>query len=272
MIAGTACRPALCPHRFARDRTSVSDSVGGRIMESTARALLGAQHPLVRVMDDMHARLEQAIALMSIIAAGAAAALTGVADTRAALAAATVVEVVLVCSLWMLAVAKRDRILDLIVEGRENLTAPFGRARTKAAPRSALPSAVVALARDAAPRGGAPGAAPTLHRPLYRRRVIAAASRELLETARALRCEHPGAAGVAMAERLLSRPDSPLYGESGDQLSVELRRCRFLLAHGPATVDRVLTDVRRVDLLDPSRSTGARPRYTRWIQASALSA
>ena len=211
-------------------------------MESTARALLGAQHPLVRVMDDMHARLEQAIALMSIIAAGAAAALTGVADTRAALAAATVVEIVLVCSLWMLAVAKRDRILDLIVEGRENLTLPsVARERKRLLDprhRARLSRSLETLRHEAE----RPVLHPPSHRPLYRRRVIAAASRELLETARALRCEHAGAAGVAMAERLLSRPDSPLYGESGAQLSVELRQCRFLLAHGPATADRVLTE------------------------------
>ena len=55
---------------------------------SAARALLGAQHPLVRVMDDIRARVKQAMVLMGIIAASATAVLAGVAEARAVLAAA----------------------------------------------------------------------------------------------------------------------------------------------------------------------------------------
>lgn len=180
---------------------------------------------------------QHAIALISIIVAGAAAALTGVADTRAALAAATVVEVVLIYTLWVLAVAERDRVLDLIVEGRENLTVrSVARERRRLLDprhRARLSHSLAALRHEAE----RPVLRPPSTRPLCRRRVIAAASRDLLETARALRCEHAGAAGVAMAERLLSRHDSPLYGENAERLCVELRRCRFLLADGPATVD-----------------------------------
>jgi hypothetical protein len=199
---------------------------------STARALLGAEHPLVRVMDAMHARLEQAIALMTIVAAGVAGALTGVADTRAALAAATQVEVVVVCALVVLVGAKRDHVLDLIIEGRGDLELPAVAHERKRLLdpryRAQLSRSLEAL-RDEAEH-------PMLHSPstypLHRRRVIAAAAHELVETAGSLRCDHAGVAGVAMAERLLGQGDSPLYGENAERLGVELRRCRFLLAGG----------------------------------------
>lgn len=204
---------------------------------SAARALLGAEHPLVRVMDDMRVRLEQAMVLMSIIAASAAAALIGVADARAALAAAIVVEVALACAVAVLAAAKRDRVLDLIIEGRQDLPlAPVARGRQRLLDprhRARLSRSLEALRHEAEH----PVLRRPSDRPLYRRRVIAAVAPDLLETARSLRCEHVGSAGIAMAERLLSREDSPLYGENAERLRVQLRRCQFLLAHGPANTD-----------------------------------
>ena len=200
--------------------------------------LLGAQHPLVRVMDDIRARVKQAMVLMGIIAAAATAALAGVADARAALAAAVAVQVALVCALAALAAAKRDHLLDLIIEGREHLPLPpVTRERERLLDsryRAQLSHSLEALRREAEH--------PVLHRPsdrpLYRRRVIAAVAPDLVETARSLRSENAGSAGVAMAERLLSRHDSPLYDESAERLRVQLRRCQFLLAD---------TDCRTVD-------------------------
>jgi len=188
-------------------------------------------------MDDMHARRKQANAVMSIILGSAAAALTGVADTRAALAAATVVEVALACALTALAGSRRDRVLDLMIEGQEELAlAAVARERQRLRDphyRARLSHGLESLLHEAEH----PVLRPPSTRPLYRRRVIAAAARELLETARSLRCEHAGTAGIAMTERLLSRHYSPLYGENAELLRVELRRCQFLLAHDSGTTD-----------------------------------
>ena len=245
-------------------------------MESAARALLGAEHPLVRVMDDLHARLEQAMALMGIIAAGAAAALTGVADTRAALAAATVVEIVLVCALGVLAVAKRDRILDLIIEGRESLALPpIAHERERLLDphhRAQLAHSLEAL-RDEAEH---PVLRPPSGRPLYRRRVIAAVARDLLETARSLRCEHAGSAGVAITERLLSRHDSPLYGENAEPATrrataVPVSACPRSCHRRPRPHGACAGLTRWIQVVCQAY-TGARPRYTRWIQARPFSA
>jgi hypothetical protein len=209
-------------------------STRSHAQRSAARALLGAQHPLVRVMDDIRARVTQALVLMSIIAASATAALAGVTDARAALAAAMAVEAALVCALVALAGAKRDHLLDLIIEGREHLPLPpVARERERLLDprhRARLSHSLEALRHEAEH----PGLHRPSDRPLYRRRVIAAVAPDLVETARSLRCEDAGSAGIAMAERLLSRHDSPLYDENGERLRVELRRCRFLLANGPA--------------------------------------
>jgi hypothetical protein len=202
--------------------------------QSAARALLGSQHPLVRVMDDIRAKVKQAMVLMSIIAASATAALAGVADARAALAAAMAVEVALACALAALAAAKRDHLLDIIVEGREHLPLPpVARERERlldSRHRAQLSHSLEAL-RDEAEH---PGLHRPSDRPLYRRRVIAAVAPDLAETARSLLCEDAGSAGIAMTERLLSRHDSPLYEENAERLRVQLRRCQFLLANGPA--------------------------------------
>jgi hypothetical protein len=112
-----------------------------------------------------------------------------------------------------------------IARERERLLDPHHRAR--------LSHSLDALRHEAEH----PVLRPPSTRPLYRRRVIAAAAPDLLETARSLRCEHAGTAGIAMAERLLSRHDSPLYDENDQRLRVELRRCQFLLANGSASTD-----------------------------------
>lgn len=200
--------------------------------------LLGAQHPLVRVMDDIRARVKQAMVVTGIIAATATATLAGVADARAAVLAAVAVEVALVCALAALAAAKRDHLVDLIIEGREHLPLPqLARERERLLDsryRTQLSHSLEALRYEAEH--------PILHRPsdrpLYRRRVIAAVAPDLVETARSLRSENAGSAGIALAERLLSGHDSPLYDEDAERLRVQLQRCRFLLAN---------TDCRTVD-------------------------
>jgi hypothetical protein len=182
-------------------------------------------------MDDIRARAKQAMVLMSIIAASATAALAGVADARASLAAAIAVEIALGCALAGLAAAKRDHLLDLIIEGREHLPlAPVARERERlldSRHRAQLSDSLEALRHDVEH--------PVLHRPsncpLYRPQVIAAVASELAETARSLRCSDAGSAGIAMAERLLSRHDSPLYDDNAERLRVQLRRCRFLLTN-----------------------------------------
>ena len=223
------------PRHERRRRINLRGAIDpGHAQQSAARAVLGAQHPLVRVMADIRARVKQAMVLLAIIAASATATLAGVAEARATLAAALAVEAALACALAALSAAKRDHLLDLIIEGREHLPlAPVARERERlldSRHRVRLSHSLEALCREAEH----PVLRRPSDRPLYRRRVIAAVAPDLVETARSLRCEDPGSAGIAMTERLLSRHDSPLYDENAERLRVQLRRCQFLLANGPA--------------------------------------
>ena len=197
---------------------------------SLARELLGPEHPLLRVVDDMRTRRTQAGVVLGLFAASAAAALAGVSAARPVLAAAALVQVALACSLALLSAGRRDRALDLIIEGGPDLAlAPVARERARLVDprrRAELSHSLDGLRREAAQRR----LRGVSDRPLYVGRVIAAVAADIAETAHRLRSADAALAGVAMAERLLTRHDSPLYGESAEVLRVELRRCRFLLA------------------------------------------
>ena len=57
---------------------------------------------------------------------------------------------------------------------------------------------------------------------------------ELREIAALLRSDTAGVPGVALAERLLTFPASPLWGADSRGLAEELARIRFLLVTDPA--------------------------------------
>jgi hypothetical protein len=202
-----------------------------RAQSSRARDLLGVRHPLVHVVDDMRVMREQSIAVITLLAASVSALLAGVSQAFAAavLVAAVVVQCALTWRLVTRASAKRDHVLDLIAEGREDLPLrSVARERRRLLDhrhRIRLARSLDELREEAA--------TPVLRRPsglpLYRRRVVAAVARELAQTAQALRRSDASLCGIAMSERLLSGHDSPLYADDADRLREELNRIRFLL-------------------------------------------
>jgi hypothetical protein len=229
---GPMIEPPTASWEWQRRARSASSTASG---SARARALLGAEHPLLRVMDRMRTRSAQAGMVMVVIAASGAAALGGVLAARPVVVAAVVVEVAIACSLGMLGAERRDRVLDLIIDGRERLPlAIVARERQRLVDprhRAQLSQSFEALGREAQhPRLRRPS-----DRPLFRRQVVAAVAQDLTETARGLRSNGAALSGVAMAERLLTRPDSPLYGDSAQLLRADLRRCRFLLTSGVDT-------------------------------------
>jgi hypothetical protein len=169
---------------------------------------------------------------MGVIAVSAAAAIAGVSAALPVVVAAVVVAVAMACSLATLSAERRDRVLDLIIEGRDSLPlAIVARERQRLADpghRAQLSQSLEALRREAQhPRLRRPS-----DRPLHRAQVVAAVAPDVTETARMLRSNGAALSGVAMAERLLTRPDSPLYGDSAELLRADLRRCLFLLTSG----------------------------------------
>jgi hypothetical protein len=146
-------------------------SGGGLAPRPSAQALLGPGHPLGRAIATTRLLVEQSLVVLSLAIASLAAAVAGVPGGPAAIAACVVVQTGLASALFVAAATRRERVLDLIAEGRDRLPlAAVQRererlldARHRIAPRR--------LARRAAPRRAAPAA---YRPPLYAPRVLAA--------------------------------------------------------------------------------------------------
>jgi hypothetical protein len=120
---------------------------------------------------------------------------------------------------------KRDRALDLILEGRER--APIAAVRRECerlrAPRTQRRVAhtietMVALALKP------PVSCLPSTRPLFKVAVVASAAEDLRAICQLLRAERASARAVGLVERLLSDVRSPFYGDEVGPLREELRR------------------------------------------------
>ena len=86
-----------------------------------ADALLGPDHPLVRVLQRRKLVLDWSLVVAAVLSASVVAFADGVSAALAVVLATAIVESVLVCDAAMLSCSKRDRVLDLIVQGRGDL-------------------------------------------------------------------------------------------------------------------------------------------------------
>jgi hypothetical protein len=200
-----------------------------RVAQASARALLGPDHPLVRVLDTTRVVIGQSLVVLAITAASVAAAVAGVSEAVAVTAGAVVAQVGLAGTLAILATTKREQLLELIVESRSSLPlAALERERDRLLDmghRDALARSLDTL-RHQAER---PILRPPSTRPLYTRRVITAVAGDLAQTSRLLRAPDAGIAGVAMGEQLLGHSRSPLFGTDVERLRQELRAINFRL-------------------------------------------
>lgn len=119
---------------------------------------------------------------------------------------------------------RRDRAIDLIVDGSETVpVSAIQRERRRIAAsraRRSLAAALDALVEETLNRRA--GFARTA-RPLLDARLIATLQNEIRETAALLRSDRVSVRAVARAERLVTRGDSPLYGDDAAALRAELR-------------------------------------------------
>ena len=125
---------------------------------------------------------------------------------------------------------RRDRVTDVILEGREDLpVATVQRERRRLVSkgnRAGLARSLEETARDAgAPRNTRAQLVP----PLFEPQVVARVADELRELSAVLRAGGVSARGVASLERLVSHATSPLYGRDVAALRDELRRAHELL-------------------------------------------
>jgi hypothetical protein len=126
---------------------------------------------------------------------------------------------------------RRDLAIDLIIDGRENITIPAVRHEyerlTSKRTRQALTRTFEGIIEDATRpprlqlRGG---------QPLYHRTVVARASPELQSIAGLLTIDTSSARAIARAERVITGATSPLYGRDPRALREELRHVIDLLS------------------------------------------
>jgi hypothetical protein len=194
-----------------------------------AHALLGADHPLVRVLQRRKVLLERSLVVATILAASIVAFADGVSAALAFVLATAIVESVLVCDAAVLSCSKRDRVLELIVQGRGDLPLPaIACERRRLLDRGHQRHLAGWLdgIRDQAEH---PIRAPRA-RPMFSVRVIVAVAPELATIAAQLRSEvAAGLRGIAATERLLVDGTSSLYGQDETRLCEDLHRIRYLL-------------------------------------------
>ena len=190
-----------------------------------AAAILGDGHPLVATL----ARLETIAPQMGVLAALHLLGLSlwwmqAPAGTPLAWASAALA-LVLGCRMMLLLESRREVCLELIAAGHESL--PLA-AVVEERDRLANPEHQAHLARSierlARPQttGSQPAACPPVDP-----RVVRPLAGQLEELARHLREERLAPRAVALAEQLISRPTSPLYGSERDLLRRELGRVRY---------------------------------------------
>jgi hypothetical protein len=200
---------------------------------ASADALLGADHPLTRVLDRISAVREQAIVVAVLIAASIVTLVAGVPAAPALIAATAVVETALLGALAVLTSTRRERVLELIIEGHGLLPlAPVAREVQRLADathRKQLAHSLDQLRQEAEH----PVFRPPSARPLFNRRVLDSVAPALRTVSVLLRSEFVDVRGVALTERLLTAGGSPLYGRDVDRLRQELGRVQFLLGAAP---------------------------------------
>jgi len=211
----------LTVHRISRPLHSPDNN-------PSADALLGADHPLARVLERRRALLEQSLVVAAVLSASIVAFADGLPVALAFVVAAAIVQSALVCSVAMLSCSKRAHVLDLIVEGRGDLplhdVARERRCLLDRRHQHQLAGWLDGIRREAEEPVRAGRA-----RPIFSVRVIVAVAPDLATLAAQLRSGDANLRGVAAAERLLIDGTSSLYGQDESLLSEELHRIRYLL-------------------------------------------
>jgi hypothetical protein len=192
--------------------------------------VLGLDHPLTRASEALDATVKQLLVVVALLAGGLAASLEHARWGREVAISAGLVLAVFAFVAWIRAQARRDRVLDLILEGREALPLSViqRECRRLAALRTrrSLASTLESMVEETLQRGrlGRRSA-----RPLLSRALVTEAQDEMRSIARLLLGETARIRGVALVERVVTHGESPLYGDNSTALRSELARARVLL-------------------------------------------
>jgi hypothetical protein len=210
-------------------RPSVHASRAGRV-PGGVHAGLRPDHPLLRASEAVRDTSRQWIYVAAVLVGGGIALIEG--RPWAAALACSAGGVLLILSVLLAAhrQRERDRAIELILEGRENVPiAAVQRQRRRLLARrtrQGLASSLEDLLQEVSTRRRLP-LRPVA--PLFEPRVVRAVTNELRGVIALLRTEGVSARGVARAERLVEHAISTLYGHDARALREELGRVRELL-------------------------------------------
>jgi hypothetical protein len=183
----------------------------------------------VKVQRGTRAAADQVRAVAVAQAVGVGALMQGASWSLVLLGSATFVQLVLGTRMLVLAESRHGRCRELIAGGGVRPDLPVVRREwsrlVDPRHRARLTRSLEEVARAAIrPWAGTPG----LHL-YFSVQLVRPLAAELRETAALLRSDTAGVPGVALAERLLTFPGSPLWGEDSWRLAEELAWIRFLL-------------------------------------------
>jgi hypothetical protein len=191
---------------------------------------LGLDHPLNRASAALDATVRQLLVVGGILAGSLAAAVEHATWARSLAIASAIVLLGFAAAALLRRQARRDRALDLILEGREALAVAIvqRQCRRLARPKTqrTLGRALEKMIEESLYR---PWPMPHSSRPLLHRPLVALLRNEIREVAELLRSGRAAIRGVAFCERLVTNGASPLYGQDPVALRGELGRARALL-------------------------------------------
>ncbi len=168
--------------------------------------VLGLDHPLTRASDALDATVKQLLVVVGLFAGGVAASIEDARWGRELAIAAGVVLLGFAFAAWIRAQTRRDRALDLILEGRESLPLAVVqrecRRLASRRTRQALARTLDSMIRETLQRR------PLVlrsARPLLSRALITETQYEIRAVVRLLLGETVTVRGVALVERVMTR-------------------------------------------------------------------
>jgi hypothetical protein len=217
------------PHSAPPARPRRPFVFGAERDSAMARELLGAGHPLVRVLEACETVLQALAAVVGLQAVGVVLVWEGDPFGLSLAIAGAVAEVALAMRIALVLASRRETCLTMIIEGEPRLPlAALERQRRRVGDprhRRLFAQSLEELAAIAE----RPRARRTQPRPLFDVLVVRAVVPQLREIARLLRSESPALRGVALVERLMTSGTSALYAADDESLRQELGRARYLL-------------------------------------------
>ena len=220
-------RPAACD--AARGIKPPPRHPGG-IDSLQSSLILGADHPLTRAIEAAQ-RINRQCGVVGAVLLGGVINL----GQGASWGAAVVVSAGVVLLCYLIAAAaqegrKRDRALELIAEGREDVPiAAVQRSRERLCSARRQRQMARTIERMIELALHPPSPCSRSARPLFKIRVVSSVTEELHAVCEPLRSASAAARGVALAEKLLGDGTSALYGDDPRPLRNQLQRIQRVM-------------------------------------------